>query len=90
MTGGDENHKLEKTRIQYAESLIQSYIDIIKRFCPDITSISHGTYDHYISLYKASNSLRIPVMVVNGGCNMAYIAKPRGNRGRSMHSKCFL
>lgn len=75
MINRQSNLYIEEKRIDYANHLINNYKEIIHAFSPDITAISHGTYDHYISLYIASDTRGIPVMVVNGGCNMAYICR---------------
>ena len=73
MTSYEIKEGLEKQRMEYTTNLINCYKDIIREFNPDMAAISHGTYDHYIAVYIASREESVPVLIVNGGCNMAYI-----------------
>ncbi len=75
MTSNEVSEKLEKERMGYATMLIEKYRQIIKDFNPDIAAISHGTYDHYVAVYIAAGEESVPVLVVNGGCNMAYVCE---------------
>ena len=54
--------------MKYATTLVRTYRELIKKFNPDIAAISHGTYDHYVSVYVAASEESVPVLVVNGGC----------------------
>ena len=75
MTSNEISERLERERREYATELVENYRQIISAFHPDITAISHGTYDHYVAVYIAAGEESVPVLVVNGGCNMAYICE---------------
>ncbi len=67
---------LESHRELYAATLTNIYINILSKYQPELITTSHGNYDHYITPFIASTLKRIPTLIVNGGCNMAYVHNP--------------
>ena len=70
---------LMREREEYYRELKGNYEKVINDFKPDIVTVSHGTYDHFIAPFSCAISKNIRVMVVNGGCNMSYVHDPCKN-----------
>ena len=62
-------------RREFAISLGNWYLELVKLIKPDLVSISHGNYDYYVCLYLSCVFTSTKIIIINGGHAHSYIPK---------------